>query len=144
MYSILFDETLYLSHQQQKSFVVHFPHNMQIKVQFIEVCNANTTTGQELESAVLSLLQKNGLELKNVCGQSYDGAANMSGMYKGLQARIRAHNKKALYVHCKAHCLNLVLVESSKSDDNFFNLVEKLYAFCTGSPKHHAALEKCQ
>ncbi|KAK1879001.1 Zinc finger MYM-type protein 1 [Dissostichus eleginoides] len=105
------------------------------------------TVRQELEKTVLSLLQKNGLELKNLYGQGYDGAANMSGMYKGLQARIRAHNEKALYVHCKAHCLNLVLVEASKSNKHFitfFNIVEKLYAFCNGSPKRHAALVKCQ
>lgn len=101
---------------------------MQIKERFIEVCNVDTA-GQEL------LLQKNGLELKNMYGQGYDGAANMSGTYKGLRARILAHNEKALFVHCKAHCLNLVLVEASKSNKNFvtfFNLAEKLYAFCTG------------
>lgn len=50
-------------------------------------------------------------------------------------------------MNCKAHCLNLVLVETSTSNKNFvtfFNLVEKLYAFCTGSPKRHAALVKWQ
>ena len=120
---------------------------MTIKERFIEVCNVDSTTGQELENTVLSLLQKNGLELSKMYGQGYDGAANMSGMYKGLQARIRAHNEKALYVHCKAHCLNLVLVEAAKSSKHFvtfFNLVEKLYAFCTGSPKRHAALVRFQ
>ncbi|KAI4825927.1 hypothetical protein KUCAC02_021587 [Chaenocephalus aceratus] len=69
---------------------------MEIKERFIEMCTVDTTTEECLE-------------LKHVYGQGYDGAANMSGMYKGLQARIRAHNEKALYVHCKAHCLNLVL-----------------------------------
>ncbi|KAJ8395859.1 hypothetical protein AAFF_G00027420 [Aldrovandia affinis] len=56
----------------------------------------------------------------------------MSGVYRGLQARIRTHNEKALYAHCKTHCLNLVLVESSKSSVHFvifFNLLEKLYVF---------------
>ncbi|XP_072571113.1 mitochondrial tRNA methylthiotransferase CDK5RAP1 isoform X3 [Paramormyrops kingsleyae] len=147
MYSILLDETSDVSHKEQVSFVVRYFHHMQIKERFIEVCNVDTTTGQELENTVFLLLQKNGLEMKNMYGQGYDGAANMSGMYKGLQARIRAHNEKALYVHCKAHCLNLVLVEASKSSKHFvtfFNLVEKLYAFCSGSPKRHAALVKFQ
>ncbi|XP_019212484.1 zinc finger MYM-type protein 1 isoform X2 [Oreochromis niloticus] len=147
MYSILLDETSDVSHKEQVSFVVRYFHHMQIKERFIEVCNVDTTTGQELENTVFLLMQKNGLEMKNMYGQGYDGAANMSGMYKGLQARIRAHNEKALYVHCKAHCLNLVLVEASKSSKHFvtfFNLVEKLYAFCSGSPKRHAALVKFQ
>ena len=136
MYSTLLDETTDVSHKEQVSFVVRYLHQKQIKERFIKVCNIDTTTGQELENTVVSLLQKNGLELKNMYGQGYDGAANMSGMYKGLQARICTLNEKAFYVHCKAHCLNLVLVEASKSNKHFvtfFNLVEKLYAFRSGS-----------
>ena len=129
MYSILLDETSDVSHKEQVSFVVRYFHQMQIKERFIEVCNVKTTTGQKLENTVFSLLQKNGLELKNMYGQGYDGAANMSGMYKGLQTRIRAHNEKALYVHCKAHCLNLVLVEASKSNKHFVQQAF-CHAFC--------------
>lgn len=147
IYSILLDETTDVSHKEQVSFVVRFVHQMEIKEKFAEVCNVDTTTGQELENVVLSLLQANGLDMKNMCGQGYDGSANMNGMYKGLQARIREHNEKALYVLCKAHCLNLVLVESAKSNVHFvtfFNLVDKLYVFCTSSTKKHAAFLKCQ
>lgn len=72
----------------------------------------------------------------------------MSGMYKDLQARIRAQNKKVLFVHCKAHCLNLVLVEAAKSSKHFvtfFNLVDKLpLPFAQAPPKHHSALVKFQ
>lgn len=76
----------------------------------------------------------------------YDGASNMSGQYKRLQVLLQ-HNSKALYVHCHAHCLNLVLVESAKSSLHFitfFNLVEKLYVFFTASPKRHTAIAQCQ
>ncbi|KAJ8415959.1 hypothetical protein AAFF_G00405160 [Aldrovandia affinis] len=85
--------------------------------------------------------------MKNMRGQGYDSAANMSGVFRGLQARIRTHNEKALHIHCKAHCLNLVLVESVKSNVHFvtfFNLVEKLYVFSTSSTKKHTAFLKCQ
>ncbi|XP_060555075.1 zinc finger MYM-type protein 1-like [Ruditapes philippinarum] len=47
-------------------------------------------------------------------GQGYDGAANMSGAYKGVQARIRERIPDAVYSHCKAHCLNLTIVHSCK------------------------------
>ena len=67
----------------------------------------------------------------------------MSGSYKGLQSQNQSHNDKALYVHGHAHCLNLVLVESAKSNQHFvwfFNLVESLYTFFAGSTKRHAML----
>lgn len=69
----------------------------------------------ELESVFIFLLQKNGLDLKNIRGQGYDRAANMSGMYKGLKPWIQTHNEKALYVHCQTHCWSLFLVDSAKS-----------------------------
>ena len=45
------------------------------------------------------------LTLLNIRGQCYDGASNMSGEYRGLQARIKDEAPKALYVHCYAHSL---------------------------------------
>ncbi|XP_042243422.1 uncharacterized protein LOC121880333 [Homarus americanus] len=83
IYSILLDETTDISHQETVSFVVRFLHEMEIKEGLIQVCNIDSTTGQDLEYVVISLLQENGLELDNMLSQCYDEAANMSGMYQG-------------------------------------------------------------
>ena len=48
-------------------------------------------------------------------GQGYDGASNMSGIYRGVQARIRQQYPEAVYTHCRAHCLNLAIVHASSS-----------------------------
>jgi hypothetical protein len=45
--------------------------------------------------------------------QGYEGAADMSGIHRGVQARIRERIPTALYVHCNAHVLNLAIVHSS-------------------------------
>ena len=37
----------------------------------------------------------------------------MSRIYSGVQARIVANQPKAVYVHCAAHNLNLVLSDDS-------------------------------
>ncbi len=42
----------------------------------------------------MALLSENGLNVENIRGQGYDGAANMSTSYKGLQARIQRQNEK--------------------------------------------------
>lgn len=59
---------------------------------------------------------RNYLKIEKIQGQGYDGAANMSGNYKGLLTRILWQNPKVLYLHWQAHCLNLILVESAKSN----------------------------
>lgn len=53
-----------------------------------------------------------GIDCSNIYGQGYDGAANMSGKFKGVQTIIRNTYPKALYVHCAAHTLNLAMSSS--------------------------------
>ena len=77
--------------------------------------------------AIKEVFEKYGLSLHNLHGQGYDCAANMSGPYSGVQAMIRKENNKAIYMHCHAHILNLVLVESCSKNTiacNFFGDVQ--------------------
>ncbi|KAI4828180.1 hypothetical protein KUCAC02_022292 [Chaenocephalus aceratus] len=69
---------------------------MTIKERFLQLCDVQSTTGEALENLVMKLLEENQLKVEDIHGQGYDGAANMSGPYKGLQSRIQRQNKKAL------------------------------------------------
>lgn len=147
IFSIMLDETTDVSHIEQVSFVVRYVHDMTIKERFLQLSDVQSTTGEALETLVMKLLEENELKVEDIRGQGYDGAANMSGRYKGLQSRIQRQNGKALYVHCHAHCLNLILVESAKSSIHFvdfFTVVEKLYTFIANSTKRHAAFMETQ
>lgn len=42
-------------------------------------------------------------------GQGYDGATAMSVQFKNVQTRIRELYSLSYYIHCSAHCLNLVI-----------------------------------
>ena len=86
-FSVLMDETTDAAHTEQVSFVIRYVHNMQIKECFPQVCS-----GDALEKVVIALLEENDLKLENIQGQGYDGAANMSGCFKGLQSRILKRN----------------------------------------------------
>ena len=46
--------------------------------------------------------------------QGYDGTSVMSGHINGVQARVSRVNPKAVYIHCRAHVLNLCIVHASK------------------------------
>ena len=78
----------------------------------------------------------------NLVGQCYDGASVISGKNSGVAARIQEDCKQAVYVHCYAHKLNLVLVDVAKSvpvteAGYFFYLLQKLYVFISGSYVHN-------
>ena len=79
---------------------------------------------------ICQVLTRNGVNLLNCVSQTYDGASVMSGKHRGVQKKIRDITGKALYVHCYAHRLNLVVVDTVKSmvsANDFFSLLQKLY-----------------
>ena len=45
--------------------------------------------------------------------QEFGGVADMSGIHRGVQARIRERIPTTQYVHYNAHVLNLAIVHSS-------------------------------
>jgi len=63
--------------------------------------------------------------------QSYDGASVMSGCNNGVQSKFREFSKNACpYVHCYAHRLNLVLVDTAKKVEAFDEIIRLLDAIC--------------
>ena len=59
---------------------------------------------------ILTTLQIH-LDLHSLASQGYDGASVMSGRCSGVQQRIMEVAPQAIYIHCFAHILNLVLVD---------------------------------
>lgn len=80
-----------------------------------------STSAETLFCALNDALLRMGLSWSDCRGQCYDGAANMSGCRSGVQARVRALQEEAMYVHCNAHTLNLAfqgaVAESSACRD---------------------------
>lgn len=91
-------------------------------------------------------LRKFDLDFSMCRGQSYDGASTMSGRYSGLQSKVKELSPLSLYIHCCAHNLNLVLIDSIKSSIDavsFFGTLESLYTFLTSSlPRLHILEEE--
>lgn len=75
---------------------------------------------------------------------NYDNASNMSGVYTGLQARIKELNSLAEYVPCSAHSLNLVGVTAAECcvlAVDFLGFLRQLYTFFSSSTHRWAILK---
>ena len=62
---------------------------------------------------VLGILQKFNC-VEKLVAQTYDGASVMSPELNGVQAKIKEDVPEAMFLHCYAHKLNLVLLHSAK------------------------------
>uniref|UniRef100_G1KXM5 DUF4371 domain-containing protein n=1 Tax=Anolis carolinensis TaxID=28377 RepID=G1KXM5_ANOCA len=113
-FSILADETLDVSTSEQLSLSVRYidVEIGGIREDFIGFVKIHDMTGEGLADIILKTLEKIGLNLQYLCGQSYDGAANMSGHISGAQAIISEKYPEAVYIHCSAHSLNLALAKA--------------------------------
>lgn len=114
--SILADETKDLKKQEQISLLLRYYYKGTVHESFMHFEQAGKLDAAGLTEKVVNSLQKYGLEYREqLVGQGYDGASVMSGKHSGVSARIQSLAKHAFYVHCNAHCLNLVIVDIQRS-----------------------------
>ena len=83
--------------------------DMTPKEMFLGLYETSSTTGESLAQVIIDVLIRFDLPLTQLRGQCYDGASNMSGTFRGVQARVKELQPQALFVHCAAHSLNLAL-----------------------------------
>lgn len=115
VYTIMVDETKYLSKKEQMSFLLRFvDKDLNICEKSIGCYHMMDSIAKSLANEIMKILKTNKLDKINCIGQYYDGALIMSGKYSGVQERIRLEVSHAIYVHCYAHQFNLCFVKTPK------------------------------
>uniref|UniRef100_A0AAX7VMJ6 TTF-type domain-containing protein n=1 Tax=Astatotilapia calliptera TaxID=8154 RepID=A0AAX7VMJ6_ASTCA len=139
-FSVIADETKDLKKTEQLTLVLRYYYNGAVQESFLEFQRASQLDAAGLTQNIIQCLERYGLEYRsNLVGQGYDGASVMAGKCRGVAARIKTEAKHAFYVHCNAHCLNLVIVDAVKAVPEahcFFSLLQKLYVYMSGSYVH--------
>ncbi|XP_060846403.1 zinc finger MYM-type protein 1-like [Rhopalosiphum padi] len=141
-FSIIIDTTQDISKVDQLSEIYRYcviekdeygnPKNVCVKETFLAFHEVVDQSASSLSKLILQNIEKKGLSIGKCRGQGYDGAANMSGMYNGLQKRIKDIEPSAAYVHCSAHNLNLVVNDAVKEITEmeiFFDVVQRVFVF---------------
>jgi hypothetical protein len=128
-YSIIIDSTQDISKVDQLSLIfryVEIVHSNNVVTEiiinesflgFVPVENQSADT---ISNKIISSLNNLNISINKLCGQGYDGAANMSGIYNGVQEKISEKVENAPYVHCAAHNLNLILNDAVKNVETEF------------------------
>ena len=145
-FSILADESRDCGKDEQMSFVVRYVESDGSNNEhFMTFIHAKGLNAESLASYIRGLLEQYDFDATALVSQGYDGASVMSGTCTGVQKRVREFAPNAVYIHCYAHVLNLVLVDSVKSvlsASEFFILLEALYVFVSTSKVHVIFKEK--
>ena len=119
---------------------MRYVHDGVIKERALGVFAMHDLTAEALFNFIRDKMKSLGLDSMNCIGQCYDGASVMSGSANGVQARIQNEVPHALYTHCYAHRMNLVLVHCISDMvevKEFFDIVQLLYDFISNSHTRH-------
>ena len=99
------------SKREQMTLVLGFVDNDGfIQERFFYLSHVKDTTALTLKNEIYAILSCHYIDIQNIRGQGYDGASNMCGEWKGLQALVLNDCPYAYYMHCFAHRLQLALV----------------------------------
>ncbi|XP_031345831.1 zinc finger MYM-type protein 1-like [Photinus pyralis] len=142
-YSISLDSTPDEGHVDQLTVTFRYIEGCTPVERFLYFMPNQGHKAQDMFDGLMQFLNTHGLDIRNCRGQSYDNASSMSGKYNGLQAKVMQENKLATWVPCAAHSLNLVAkaaAECCPAAVGFFDFLEELYVFFTGSTHRYNIL----
>ncbi|KAG7471604.1 zinc finger MYM-type 1-like [Solea senegalensis] len=144
LYAIMADEARDVK-SEQLAVCVRYVSDGAVKERFLALAEMRSFDAQSIANELQQQIQNNGLAELKCVAQTYDGPAVMSGTTGGVQAHFRRLHPEAIYVHCYAHELNLVLWHTCKAIPEaveLFSLLECVYSFfSTSLVNHHKIME---
>lgn len=143
--SAMIDETPDVCHREQLTIVLRYVSDKGIEERFLGFFDVSGSRNADVLSKMLIDSLKEYNCLNKLIGQSYDGAAVMSGEHGGVQAKIRSVCPMAVFIPCYAHVLNLVLSRSLENIPElkaFFGHVNSIVRFFNKSSKRSNLLKQ--
>ncbi|GAB0089030.1 hypothetical protein DMENIID0001_035080 [Sergentomyia squamirostris] len=146
-FGLILDTTTDMSRVCQLSEVLRYvvveDGKVRVEEHFIDFIPMSSESAEALATTIMDKLEKDGIEIQDCRGQTYDNAATMSGTHSGVQKRILHINKKAKFIPCDNHSLNLVgryAAERNHQGITFFDAIGALYNFFSPSSHRWAVL----
>lgn len=146
MFAIMADEARDGS-TEQLAVCVRYVSEGCVKERLLAMVDLEAFDAASLTNAIEEQLRLNGIEDVKVVAQTYDGASVMSGTVGGVQCKFRENHPMAIYVHCYAHQLNLVLCctcQAIPEAKNLFDLLQSVYSFFSVSLVNHQKFKETQ
>lgn len=132
-FSIIVDSTPDVTRVDQLTIAIRYVINDGTPVErFIGFLPSVGHKGENMEKAIIDKFTELNINIKDCRGQAYDNTSNMSGIYNGLQSRIKCYSSTAEFIPCSAHSLNLVgsnAAESTSVGTQFFYIAQAIYNF---------------
>ena len=145
-YSVMIDSTPDTSNREIYTIVVRFTNNFNVKERLISAIELPSKTGSDICNMLFSKIEQLNVSPNKLIAQCYDNTNNMSGVNKGVQARVgNKLQREVIFIPCGAHSSNLAVkyaCDCSTEFTSLFDLLQGLYNYFTASAKRHPVLRE--
>ncbi|XP_065319253.1 zinc finger MYM-type protein 1-like [Gordionus sp. m RMFG-2023] len=143
-FSLQMDSTQDICVYDQATICLRYIYNGKITERLFTLTKVTNSSGKGFFDILSECFLKHGIQMRNIIGESFDGAANMRGEFVGLQALIRQEAPGSLYIWCYSHILNLYICDSCDNIEGkiLFGLLNRLATFFGESYKRMDAWVK--
>uniref|UniRef100_A0A2S2PNG2 Zinc finger MYM-type protein 1 n=2 Tax=Schizaphis graminum TaxID=13262 RepID=A0A2S2PNG2_SCHGA len=130
-FSVMCDEAR-CYRDEQMTICVRYTKDLIVYERFLRFINVSQKQdANALSTAIIHFFKTNKINVP-VVAQAYDGASVMAGKFNGVQTKIKTEYPYAIYTHCMAHRINLVVLDMCKLVKEtriVFNCLESLYVY---------------
>ena len=144
-FTIMSDETTDRSNTEQAVICLRTVNDkFEVREDFIGLYKLKSTKSEYIFNVLKEALLNFNLPLSKLRGQSYDGAANMSGVKNGVVTKFQEIEPRAVYIHCNGHLLNLATSDCVKDSTilkDTLSIAYEITKLVNLSPKRESKIE---
>ena len=135
--SVVVNESCDISGKKQLSIVLRYTKGEKVNESFTGFVEISSVSVKSISAAVLAHLSRIGVNLQKLVRQ---GTSTVTGHVSGVQKRIRKKYPPAIFVHCAAQCLNLVINDQSRVSivRSTCDIIRETIRFFRESPKRRS------
>ena len=146
-YSIMADKCTDITTVEELSIFCHWEENSSPVESFMELVPLTKADAESISTVVIKCLKEKNLQVGNIIGMGFDGAATFSGKESGVQARLKKHAPHAVFIHCHCHMLQLACIQVANRTtriEHVYTTLTSLWKYFHHSPKRAQSLKEIQ
>ena len=90
---------------------------------FLDIVPLKKADAESIYLALVKCIKDKNLQVGNIVGMSFGGAATLSGKMTDVQARLKKHAPHAVFVYCHCHLRQLGCVQADNSTTGIIMLI---------------------
>lgn len=146
-YSIMADECTDITTVEELAIFCRWEENDSPVESFVELVPLTKADAESISTVLIKCLKEKNLQVGNIIGMGFDGAATFSGKKSGVQARLKKHAPHAVFIRCHCHMLQLACIQAANRTTRIkhvYTTLTSLWKYFHYSPKRAQSLKEIQ